>query len=344
MSDSTPRLRPPFRAEHVGSLKRPDTLLQKRKDFSTGLCTAEELRCAEDEAIRKVIQMQRQRGMKTITDGEFRRLIFWEGLHEKLEGMSIIPNALHLAMDYVPSVAYFKQRNLPMTAYVCEGKLLRKTPFYVNDFTSLKALTLPEEHNRLKVTMCAPEWFHLRHGEYTYSKAVYQNDEEYFADIVKAYREEIRDLYAAGCRLHLCRGNVINGHPFSEGSFDPIAVKLFREIDADVYYLEYDSDRAGTLEPLRWLPRGKFVVLGLISSKTAELESKDALIERVLEAARIISDGVEKRPLVEALNQICISPQCGFASHSDGNSLTEDDVVRKLTLLVETSKALWSDA
>lgn len=245
--------------------------------------------------------------------------------------------------------------------------------------------------------MCAPEWFHLRHGPYSYDTSVYQNDEEYFADIIRAYREEIADLYAAGCRniqidapllaffcdqkmlqgmeergidhvalfdlycrvydaclkdhpadmtfgIHLCRGNFKGGRHWSEGGYDRIAIKLFREIAATTYYLEYDTERAGTFEPLRWLPRNKSVVLGLVSSKFPKMEDKEELIARVHRAAEIIADGEEPRSLEEALNQICISPQCGFASHAEGNPVTEEDVVRKLALVVETAKAVWPDA
>lgn len=265
------------------------------------------------------------------------------------------------------------------------------------------ASVLFQEHKNLKITMCAPEWFHLRHGPYSYDTSVYQNDEEYFADIIRAYREEIADLYAAGCTclhitgniqidapllaffcdhkmlqgmeergidhvalfdlycrvydaclkdhpadmtfgIHLCRGNFKGGRHWSEGGYDRIAIKLFREIAATTYYLEYDTERAGTFEPLRWLPRNKSVVLGLVSSKFPKMEDKEELIARVHRAAEIIANGEEPRSLEEALNQICISPQCGFASHAEGNPVTEEDVVRKLALVVETAKAVWPDA
>jgi len=242
--------------------------------------------------------------------------------------------------------------------------------------------------------MCAPEWFHLRHGEYAYDKDVYKNDAEYFADIAIAYQQEIKELYSLGCRniqfddpllayfcaesmiqgmeekgidhealldtyiktyndclkgrpsdmtvgLHLCRGNFKDGMHFSEGGYDRIAIKLFNEINVDCYYLEYDTDRAGTFEPLKFLPKNKTVVLGLISSKIPELENPEELKARVEQAAKVIAQGKPERSEQEALNQICISPQCGFASHAEGNRVSEEDVKKKLTLVVDTAKLIW---
>jgi len=399
MSFTPPRLNPPFRADHIGSLKRPAFLLQKRKEFDEGKCTQEELQIVEDEAIRGIVKMQREVGIKAISDGEFRRHMFFDGVFDNLDGMKYIPVVpLDWFMDYVPDVEAFKQHSFKGAAsYLCESKLKRTKPFYIGQFEALKKLTQPEEHKNIKITMCAPEWFHLRHGPYAYPKSVYKDDEEYFADISKAYREEIQDLYAAGCRniqfddpllayfcdtkmlkgmeeqgidhqalldlycrvynacldgrpadmtvgVHLCRGNFKDGRHFSEGGYDRIAIKLFQEIPADTYYLEYETERAGTFEPLRWLPRNKSVVLGLVSSKFPKMEVKEELIERVQQAAAMIADGEEKRSREEALSQICISPQCGFASHAEGNPVTEEDEIRKLTLVVETAKAIWSDA
>ncbi|KZT09085.1 UROD/MetE-like protein [Laetiporus sulphureus 93-53] len=399
MFTASPRLNPPFRADHIGSLKRPVALLQKRKELDEGKCTQEELRVVEDEAIRSIIKMQGDVGIKAITDGEFRRHMFYDGVFDNLEGMKYIPVVpIEWFMDYVPDVDAFKQHSFKAAAsYLCESKLKRIKPFYVDQYEALKQLTKLEEHGHIKITMCAPEWFHLRHGPYAYPKSVYKNDEEYFADIIQAYREEIKDLYAAGCRniqfddpllaffcdvkmlkgmeeqgvdheallnlycrvyqdllrgrpadmtvgIHLCRGNFKDGRHFSEGGYDRIAIKLFQEIPADTYYLEYETERAGTFEPLRWLPRNKSVVLGIVSSKFPKMEDKEGLIKRVHEAAEVIANGDQKRSKEEALNQICISPQCGFASHAEGNLVTEEHVVRKLQLVVDTAKAIWPDA
>ncbi|KAL6299977.1 hypothetical protein BKA93DRAFT_819683 [Sparassis latifolia] len=395
---STPRLHPPFRADHIGSLKRPVALLKRRNDFDDSKCTLEELQVVEDEAIREIVRLQRETGIKSITDGEFRRHMFFDGVFDNLEGMKFLPNANPaMLMEYVPDIAAFKATGFKgADSYICVSKLQRTKPFYIAQFESLKKLTAPEEHKNLKITMCAPEWFHLRHGPYAYNTEVYKNDDEYFADIAIAYQEEIKDLYAAGCRniqfddpilayfcgdsmlsgmeergidyvgllntyigtynkclegrptdmtigIHLCRGNFRHGMHFSEGGYDRIAIKLFQEINVDCYYLEYDTQRAGTFEPLRFLPRNKSVVLGLVSTKSPKMENKDELVRRVYAAAEIIADGQEKRSKEEALNQICISPQCGFASHAEGNSVTEEDERAKLTLVLETARAIWSD-
>ncbi|PSS35549.1 hypothetical protein PHLCEN_2v1512 [Hermanssonia centrifuga] len=319
-------LHPPFRAEHCGSLKRPLTLLEKRKDFDDKKCSREDLRVVEDATIKDIIRMQKEVGIKSITDGEFRRHMFFDGVFDNMDGMKYIEDvSIDKFMDYVPDLAAFKKNSFKSAAsYICQGKMERTRPFYIGQFEALKAFTAPEEHKNLKITMCAPEWYHLRHGVHAYPKEIYKNDEEYFADIVVAYQQEIKQLYAAGCRniqfddpllayfcadsmisgmeergidheglldlyiktyndclkdhpqdmnvgLHLCRGNFKDGMHFSEGGYDRIAIKLFREINVDCYYLEYDTERAGTFEPLKWLPRNKVVVLGLISSKLSQV-------------------------------------------------------------------------
>ncbi|KAI0699462.1 UROD/MetE-like protein [Cytidiella melzeri] len=393
-------LHPPFRAEHLGSLKRPAKLLEKRDAFDKKEISAEELKNTEDEAIKAIVQMQREVGIKSITDGEFRRHMFFDGVFDNMEGMEHVPEVpLYMFMEYVPDYIAFKKWEFKgADSYICKGKLKRTKPFYVPQFEQLKAFTKPEEHAGLKITMCAPEWYHLRHGEYAYDKNIYKNDAEYFADIAVAYQEEIQALYEAGCRniqiddpllayfcaesmikgmeergidheaildtyikayndclkghpkdmtvgLHLCRGNFRGGMHFSEGGYDRIAIKLFTQIDVDVYYLEYDTERAGTFEPLKHLPKHKVVVLGLITSKFPKLEDPVELKKKIHAAAEVIAGGTEKRSFEEAMNQICISPQCGFASHAEGNPVTEEDVKRKLALVVQTAKDVWpSDA
>ncbi|KLO17052.1 UROD/MetE-like protein [Schizopora paradoxa] len=398
---TAPKLFPPFRAEQIGSLKRPRALLNKRAEFDGGKCTKEELAVLEDEAVTNIVSMQREAGIKAMTDGEFRRHMFFDGVFDNLDGMKYIPPEEiqpHIFMTYVPDVAGFQKLDFKgADTYVCTGKLRRTKSFYGEQFEQLKKLTKPEEHKFLKLTVCAPEWYHLRHGEYAYDKSIYSNDDEYFSDIAIAYQEEFKDLYARGCRniqfddpllayfcaesmiegmeekgvdhvevlqtyiraynkilenrpsdmtfgLHLCRGNFKGGMHFSEGGYDRIATKLFNEINVDCYYLEYDTDRAGTFEPLRHLPKNKTVVLGLISSKLPKLEDPEDLRERIFQAARVIAAGEPKRSYEEALHQICISPQCGFASHSEGNPVSEEDVTKKLALVSSTAKSIWPDA
>ncbi|KAM5536266.1 hypothetical protein V8D89_010165 [Ganoderma adspersum] len=274
------------------------------------------------------------------------------------------------------------------------GKLRRTKPVHAHEFLSLKQHVAPEDVANIKVTMCGPTWMHLRHGsEHTYDHAVYRNDGEYFADLIKVFREEIKDLYDHGCRriqfddpgfafycsevtiggmeavgvdreellkmhidvynqvtadrpadlvigVHTCRGNMKGIH-FSEGGYDRVAEQLLKNLDVDVFYLEYDTARAGGLEPLRFLPLGKHVVLGLVTTKSGTLEDIETVKGRVRRAAEIISQGEPRRTNEEALQQISISPQCGFASVFEGNPLTEEDERKKLGLVVEAARQIW---
>ncbi|EED82770.1 predicted protein [Postia placenta Mad-698-R] len=389
-------LNPPFRAEHIGSFLRPATLVQKRFDYEAQKCSAEELRALEDESIPAVVALQREVGVKTITDGEMRRGAFYEGMFEKLEGMTPVPNRpLSEFKQYVPYVAIFNMMGLTgYSSIYCSSKIQRKRGIHTEDFAFLKGLVSPEEVKRIKVTVCGPTWMHLRHGtEYTYDKSVYKTDEEYFADLIRVYREELAALYELGCRhiqfddptfaffcadsmivgmeqagvdheallsqyidvyneilkdqpadltlgLHTCRGN-FKGMHYSGGSLDRIAVKLFNDLNIDCYYLEYDTERAGGLEPLRHLPLNKTVVLGLVTTKTGKMESVDDIRARVESAVEIISQGSPKRSREDALNQICISPQCGFASVFEGNPISEEDERSKLGLVVEVARQVW---
>jgi len=390
---------PPFRAEHIGSLKRPAALLSARAAFDKKGCSAEELERTEDEAIKNIVQMQREAGIGCITDGEFRRHMFYDGVFDNLESMKYIPDPpLSIFMLYVPDIAAFKAHHTKAAdAYICEGKIVRTKSMYKSQFQYLQKITPPELHKHLKLTMCAPEWCHLHHGPYTYNKSVYATDSEYFADVAKVYQEEIKELYEIGCRniqfddpllayfchekmlkgmaeygtdsdalldsyiglyndslkgrpegmtvgLHLCRGNFKDGQHFSEGGYDRIAVKLFNEINVDCYYLEYDTERAGTFEPLKALPKEKVVILGLVSSKLAQLEDKEVMKAKIYQAAEIMSQSTTvSRTKEEALAQLAISPQCGFASHSEGNKVTEEDARKKLTFVAEIAKEVWGE-
>ncbi|GAA6023637.1 hypothetical protein JCM10207_005094 [Rhodosporidiobolus poonsookiae] len=389
---------PPFRAEQIGSLKRPLELLAKRNEFHEGKCTREELKAVEDKAIQAEVKRQLDVGIKSVTDGEFRRHMFWDGFHNNLTGMEVIQNpGRELFKMYVPDIkAFFESHaSRPGDTMICTGKLVREKPMYRPEFEYVASLVKPEEVKNVKITLAAPEWYHLRHGDHAFKKEVYATDTEYFADLAKAYREELADLYEAGCRnvqfddpllayfcatsmlegmkeegiepakvldqyiqlyndcvrdapadmvigLHLCRGNFKDGMHFSEGGYEHISKKLFQELNAQVYYLEYDTVRAGGFEPLADLPRNKTVVLGLVTSKFPQLEDKEQLIKRIHEAADFVAKG-SGQTREEALKQLCISPQCGFASHAEGNPVNFDDVIAKLGLCVETAKAVWSD-
>ncbi|KAI0754179.1 UROD/MetE-like protein [Daedaleopsis nitida] len=366
------------RAEHIGSLKRPDILLQKRADFKHGKCTAEELRGCEEECIAAAVKMQLDLGFQVITDGEFRRLIFHDGIFDKLAGLKMLSQ--------------------PPT-YMFQGRIRRTVSLYGQAFDSLKKFVGPENVDKIKITMGAPEWYHFRHGKYTYEPTVYTNDADYFADIARVYREEIQDLYVRGCRMvqiddpvlgcfcdqgyrermvqagvdpdtlldtyvsvlnecvrdrpagmiagvHICRGNVKpDGSRFTRGPYDYIARKVLTGVKVDRFYLEYDSDDSGGFEPLRFLPRNKRVVLGLVSTKTPTLEDPEVLRRRIMHAADVIAHGEVPRTREEALDQLSISPQCGFASHSRGFAfITEEDVVKKLALVRDVARMMWGHA
>ncbi|KZT30667.1 UROD/MetE-like protein [Neolentinus lepideus HHB14362 ss-1] len=392
------RVNPPFRAEHVGSLLRPFELFQKRKQFEAGQCSIEELKAAEDSAIKAVVQMQQETGIKAITDGETRRGFYFEGVFNKLEGMTFVPNRpLTEYKPYIPFVVLFSAMGLKeFPSIYCTGKIKRTEPWYTEQFIALKHLVPPEDVKNLKVTMCPPTWFHQRHGsKLTYDLSVYENDDEYFTDLAKAYQEEIQDLYDLGCRniqfddatfcffcdermvsgmkalgddyetlldtyvraintavkgrpadmtvgVHMCRGNFTGGLHYAEGGYARIAQKVFTELDVDCLYLEYDTHRAGDFQPLKFLPLDKVAVLGLVTTKSSKLEDIETLKARINEAAEILSkEGIPSRSKEAALDQLCISPQCGFASVWEGNPLSEQDQREKLRLVVETAKQVW---
>ncbi|GLB41446.1 putative UROD MetE-like protein [Lyophyllum shimeji] len=389
---------PPFRAEHVGSFIRPAALYEKRLLFESEQCSREDLKELEDEAIKDVVKMQQAAGIKTITDGELRRAIFWEGVFNNLEGMKALKRPIKAFKKYVPHVAtQYAAGVIEAPTFFCDGKIKRTKPFYVEEFKYLKNLVAPEDVKNIKITMCAPSWIHLRHGSLeTYDLSVYKNDDEYFEDLGVAYRAEINELYENGCRhiqidnpifcyfcsesmisgmeaegidhealldtyirsmnlctqgrpddltfgVHMCRGNYRGKH-FSEGSYQRIAVKLFNDLDVDAFYLEYDNERAGDFAPLAHLPRNKTAVLGLVTTKKPELETVEELEARINEAVDAICKGDPERTREQALNQLCISPQCGFASAWQGNPVTEDDQRKKLELLVATARRVWGDS
>ncbi|KPV73929.1 uncharacterized protein RHOBADRAFT_66684 [Rhodotorula graminis WP1] len=389
----------PYRAEIIGSQKRPALLLAKRADYDAGKCTRDELKTVEDQAIKDEVDKLLDVGIKAVTDGEFRRHMFFDGFFDNLDGMVEIKNpGRELFKMYVPDIKGFFESHAskPASTMVCRSKLRRTKPMYRPEFEYTASLVKPDEVKNVKITLAAPEWYHLRHGEHAFSKDVYPTEVEYFADLAKAYREELADLYDAGCRnvqfddpllayfcstamldgmkedgvdapkvldqyiqlyndcvrdvpsdmvigLHLCRGNFKDGMHFSEGGYEHISKKLFNELNANVYYLEYDTDRAGGFEPLADLPATKTVVLGLISSKFPQLENKEDLVERIHRAADFVAQGAGQTR-EEALERLCLSPQCGIASHAEGNPVSHDDVWKKLGLVVETAKAVWSDA
>ena len=364
--------KPPFRADHVGSLLRPRVLLEARERHRQGKIDATQLREVEDRAIAEAVRLQHDVGLQSVTDGEYRRTFFHIDFLEHLDGVSVsggISVRFHGAkgdVDFAP----------PRLQVV--GRLARTRPIQVADFQYLGSLT----DRTPKVCIPSPTMVHFRGGRGAISEQAYPDMDEFFADLARCYREEIAALAAAGCRylqmddtnlaylcdpqlregarqrgddpdalprtyarlinesirdrpqdmtvcVHLCRGNFKSAW-VAEGGYDPVAEVLFNEMDVDGFFLEYDDERSGDFAPLRHVPRGKTVVLGLVTSKTGALEDKGELKQRIDEAARYLD-----------LDQMCLSPQCGFSSTVHGNDVTVDDEVAKLRLVVETADEVW---
>lgn len=361
--------KPPFHADQVGSLLRPPELREARAAARRGETGAEALRAAEDRCIQAAVARQEAAGLESITDGEFRRDWWHIDFLKAFDGVEAVadPNtpAFHGADEAVPVLTV-------------TGKVRRSRPVMVEAFEFLRAATTRTP----KLTIPAPSMLHLRGGRPAISREAYPDLAEFWADTVRAYREEIRDLAAAGCTylqlddvsfaylcdesiregyrargddpeqaprtyadtinavlrdrppgltvtIHTCRGN-FKSTWMASGGYEPVAQAVFGDLDVDGYFLEYDTDRAGGFEPLRFVPKGKKVVLGLVTTKSPELESKDGLKRRIEAAARYVP-----------LEDLCLSPQCGFSSTHHGNRLTEDDQWRKLERIVEVAREVW---
>ncbi|MEN9610280.1 MAG: hypothetical protein RLZZ628_1094 [Bacteroidota bacterium] len=363
--------KPPFRADHVGSLLRPKTLLALRHEWKLGKVPADVLREAENKAIAETIQKVESIGIQAITDGEFRRDFFHLDFLQQLDGVSVT-GSIH-SNPNAKSVDGWTPPKLSVT-----GKLQHSRNIQVDDFNFLKSVT----HQTPKVSIPSPTMIHFRGGRKSIDITSYPNMHDFFNDLSQAYRTEISALYAAGCRylqlddtnlaylcdpkmreaakergedpdelprtyaklinsviddrpkdltvgIHLCRGNYRSAW-FAEGGYEPVAEVLFNQLNVDAYFLEYDDERSGDFAPLRFVPEHKKVVLGLVSSKLPQLETVQELTTRIHEAAKYMS-----------LDNMCLSPQCGFSSTSHGNSLTEEDQWRKLELVVKTARTIW---
>ncbi|KAG9768301.1 hypothetical protein ABEF93_006537 [Exophiala dermatitidis] len=390
---------PPYRAEHLGSLLRTDKLLETRHAWEAGKATEEELRAVEDADIRDVVKLQLDLGFHAITDGEYRRHMFWGSFWPGLEGMEEVAEpSPDLFRMYIPDIAAFTEEGYkPGETVLCTGKIRHVGSTYTAQFDFLKSLVPQSKWKDLKLTLAAPNWYHLRYKEgKAYPKEVYKNDDEYFADVAKAYQAELKILYDHGLRnvqfddpnlayfcseamiegwkkdplntcstdellekyinlynecvaeipsdmhvgVHLCRGNFVNSRHFSEGGYDRIATKLFQNLNMHTYYLEYDTPRAGGFEPLQHLPKNKYVILGVVTSKFPKLEDEDEMVARVKEAAKWIAKGTGESEQ-EALARCGVSPQCGFASHSSGNAVKREDMIAKLKLVRRIADRIW---
>jgi 5-methyltetrahydropteroyltriglutamate--homocysteine methyltransferase len=366
------RTKPPFRADHVGSLLRTASLKEARERRKRGEISAEALKAIEDREIEGVVRRQEDAGLKSVTDGEYRR-VSWN--YDFLENL-----------DNVES--YVGERKIKFSASGPQpwpillrviGKLGGYKPHpMIEHFKFLKAQT----RQTPKLTIPSPSSLHFRYGRDAVPESIYPSMDDFYRDLGESYRKVVRAFADAGCRylqldevnlaylcdpalrkavsdrgedpaalpatyagminaaisdipsdmtitMHLCRGNFRSSFVAS-GGYEPVAELLFNKINVHGYFMEYDTERAGGFEPLRFVPKNKTVVLGLVTTKSGALENKDEIRRRIDQAAKFIP-----------LDQLCLSPQCGFASTEEGNVLAEDEQWAKLRMIVEVAEEVW---
>ncbi len=377
------RTKPPFRADVVGSFLRPERLKDARRKAGLELepppdfkeeedISLDQLHSIEDDCIRELVAFEKAVGLQVATDGEFRRGS-WAydsiGRFEGVELRRLEDGDAFAGTGFQPPVAH------------TDAKISRQQGGIVlQDYLFLKELT----DRTIKVTVPSPTLFYVRGGREAVNEDVYPDIEEFFEDLTQAYRDEIKDLSAAGSTylqidntdaamlcapkfqeaaknkgldpkeqialqgklvsmatrdrpgnmtisMHMCRGNNA-GAWLAEGSYDFVAEALFTQFDVDAYFMEYDSERAGDFTPLRFAQKDSFVVLGLVTTKTPENDPKDVLLRRIEEASNYI-----------AIENLALSPQCGFASVARGNPITFDDQKRKLELILEVADGVWGN-
>ncbi|MBI3433669.1 MAG: 5-methyltetrahydropteroyltriglutamate--homocysteine S-methyltransferase [Proteobacteria bacterium] len=364
------RSRPPFRADHVGSLLRPAALKAARAAHARGDIGAVQLREIEDAEIEKVVRRQEEIGLELATDGEFRRSWWHFDFYAGLEGVE---------RHETPGGIQFHGVRTKAESVRVAGRIGFTGHPMLDHFRFLKS----RARVAAKMTIPAPSTLHFRQGRVSISKDIYADLDAYFDDVAAAYRAALRAFYDAGCRyiqlddtawsmicdpaereqsrrrgddpdqlparyakltnaalagrpadmvvtMHSCRGNFRSTF-IASGGYAFVAERLFADVDVDGWFLEFDSERAGGFEPLRHVPKGeKCVVLGLITSKSGALEDVDAIRRRIDEAAKYIEP-----------DQLCLSPQCGFASTEEGNVLAEDEQWAKLRMVVELADKVW---
>src|SRR5436190_3857285 len=364
------RTAPPFRADHVGSLLRPAELHEARAKARRGEMGAEALRALQDRHIRDAVAKQESVGMQLVTDGEFRR-DWWH--IDFIHGF----DGVELAAGDAYGDAKFKNTEEQPPFMTVKSRIRRSKPSMLEHFKFLKSVA----KRTPKFTMPSPAMLHAR-GDRASLRKTYPDLDEFWSDLTRAYREEIADLYKAGCRylqiddttiamwgdpkvqeqfkklgddpkkdtamyadavnaairdvpddmavaIHTCRGN-FKSTWLASGSYDYVAETAFSRLDVDGFFLEFDDERSGSFEPLRHVPRGKKVVLGLVSSKLPQLEPKDMLKRRIDQAAKIIP-----------MENLCLSPQCGFSSTHHGNNLTVEQEKAKLKLCIDVAREVW---
>jgi 5-methyltetrahydropteroyltriglutamate--homocysteine methyltransferase len=368
-----PQGRPPFRADHVGSLLRPQALRQAFRRHAAGEIDDDAFVQLQDQCIRDVVKLQGEVGLQVVSDGEFRRGSYWGRFVERTEGFEIRPASFRFRDDQGHEVEF--------TAPYARTRIRRAQPLALDEYEFLHGVT----DLTAKITLPAPSTMHFyRCNDYA-DKTVYRDDDSFFADLGTIFRQEIAALAKAGCRyiqldevavallcdpaireqtvstggdpdrlvdlyidsinkaaagcpsdvvigVHMCRGN-FKGHYLGAGGYESVAERFFTRSGVNHFLLEYDTERAGDFAPLRFVPKSKGVVLGLVSTKTPVLESLDTLKRRTDEATRYID-----------LDRLAIGPQCGFASTVAGNPVTEADERAKLALIVQAAKSIWGSS
>ena len=373
------RDRPPFRADHVGSLLRPQHLLDARAQHAAGEIDAAELREREDQAVAEVVALQRDAGLQTATDGEMRRTSWHMDFIYQLQGVDRTDEKMQVHFHNADGDLDFESPALKVHDRVRVGDTI------FGDAFAFLAETVRQTAEGLtpKLTIPSPSMVHYRGGRAAIDESVYPDLDEFWTDLSAAYADELRRVADLGCTYlqlddtslaylndpkqremvaaqgsdaehqheqyirtinaaiadrpaslrvttHMCRGNYRSSWA-AEGGYDFVAEALFSELAVDGFFLEYDDERSGGFEPLRFVPEGKQVVLGLVTTKSGRLEDKDDLKRRIDEASRYVP-----------LDQLCLSPQCGFSSTVEGNALTLDEELAKLRLVVETAAEVWS--
>jgi 5-methyltetrahydropteroyltriglutamate--homocysteine methyltransferase len=366
----SPTGRPPFRADHIGSLLRPAKLRQAYQDLLARKISEAQFHELQNEAIRGIVRLQEEVGFRVANDGEFRRGSYWGRFVQRTDGLQI-KEAMYKFHDGHGHETEF-------TAPHVSGKVRRRRPIATHEVAFVRGIT-----DRVpKITLPSPSTMHFWRGRQYADPGTYDSVEAFFADLGRVYQEEIADLAQAGAQyvqldevalamlcdrtvrekvkadgqdperlidlyvdainqavakrpadlvvgVHMCRGN-FRGQYLAEGGYDSVADKLFQRANVNHFLLEYDTPRAGDFAPLRFVPKGKGVVLGMISSKAEALEPIDLLKRRAAEATNYVDP-----------DRLAISPQCGFASTAAGNPLSEAAMRAKLALVVDAAKAIW---
>ena len=365
-----------YRADQVGSFLRPKEVLAAREQVAAGTLSTAELRDVENKHIAPLVKDQIANGLRSVTDGEYRRAFFHIDFLKQLDGIRYEGEQANLKTP---------------PRLIVHGKLGHPRAIQVDDFRFLEeqiaASGAAPGTVTAKVCIPSPTMAHFRGSRETIDSTAYPTLEPFFADLTRVYQEELDDLYRAGCRfvqlddtnlaylcdpemrkqaaerhggdpnaiaeqyaalinaaisrrprdlvigIHLCRGNY-KSQWFAQGGYEPVAEVLFRKLDVDVYFLEFDDERSGDFAPLRHLPPEKIVVLGVMTSKVPRLDDKDAMVRRLHEAAQFCPRG---------LDQLCLSHQCGFSSTMEGNDLSEEEQWAKVRREVEIAKSVWGE-